>query len=651
MHEPLGFAITQNKPYNTAPYKSQNYKSYSFPNTDRLNTNQKFTPSTKRPSSSYLCTHCKVPGHSYERCFKIHGYPVGFKGFKDKKFAASIQSSQSPQTSLNESSFTPSISVDQYNYLMEVLKNQAPDSSITSGITDLETNYQANLAGIVSLFSCSNSQWIIDSGATDHICNNLNSFSDFKSFTGSIIIPNGKRVHIHHIGTIILNSNITLHNVLHAPDFHFNLLSVTKLCSDLSSTIYFTHNSCFIQGHSLKEPPTLLGNLADGLYKVKNYLASQFSHSAHTAHTSTNTAASRINKAQLWHLRLGHIPFSEIKHVIPDCFVTDCINNSLCQICPAAKQTRLSFPTSSIKSTKPFQLLHIDLWGPYRSKTHNNCNQFVTIVDDYSRYTWTHLINYKSDIVTVMHQFFLLVETQFQTKVQKIRSDNAPELCEGQMKALLIKKGILHETSCVNTPQQNGVVERRHRHLLDTARALFFQAKLPIQYWGESLLCATYLINRMPLKPINFQTPYQLLFQHTPDFSILKTFGCLCYMTTQKQNRTKFDPRAIPCVFLGYAIGQKGYKVLDLQSHKIYVSRDVIFHELHFPYHLQSIPPTSFSSRPDGRDRYESGQIRRAYDQPCFPSRRSAHGGGHHAPRWCDRPSVGRWCWHDSRCG
>ncbi|XP_057532157.1 uncharacterized protein LOC130810200 [Amaranthus tricolor] len=90
VNEPLGFAITQNKPYNTAPYKSQNYKSYSFPNTDRLNTNQKFTPSTKRPSSSYFCTHCKVPGHSYERCFKIHGYPVGFKGFKDKKFAASI---------------------------------------------------------------------------------------------------------------------------------------------------------------------------------------------------------------------------------------------------------------------------------------------------------------------------------------------------------------------------------------------------------------------------------------------------------------------------------------------------------------------------------------------------------------------------------
>ena len=209
----MGFAIAQNRQYNNAPYKTQNCKSYSFPNIDIQNTNTKSNPITKRPSSSYFCTHCKVPGHSYKRCFKFHGYLVGFKGFKDKRIAASVQNFQGSQTSVGESSFTPNISVDQYNYLMEILNKQAPVPSIASSTTDLETNYQANLAGTVSLLSCFNSQWIIDSGATDHICNNLSLFSDFKSFTGSIIIPDGKRIHIHHIGTIILNSKITLHNV------------------------------------------------------------------------------------------------------------------------------------------------------------------------------------------------------------------------------------------------------------------------------------------------------------------------------------------------------------------------------------------------------------------------------------------------------
>ena len=363
--------------------------------------------------------------------------------------------------------------------------------------------------------SCSTHDWLLDSGATDHICTDLAMFDTYKpifDLNAKITIPNGKHIPISHIGSVRLQNNLILHNVLHAPLFHFNLLSVHRLCSDLKCTISFNHNQCFLQGQSMTESPILLGRLQEGLYHATFPACS-------TALLASTTAS--IPSAQLWHLRLGHLPFTQIKHLVPDCDVSSCIDSFFCHICPLAKQHRLPFPQSSIKTVKPFQLLHIDIWGPDKVTTHSGCNQFITIVDDFTRATWTHLIKYKSDVVSVIKQFLLYVELHFSTKVLVIRFDNAQELCEGDIKQVYRNNGIVHETSCTNTPQQNGVVERKHRHLLATARSLFFQAKLPLQYWGEALLCATYLINRMPLKPLFNKTPYEKLYNSAPDLSHL----------------------------------------------------------------------------------------------------------------------------------
>lgn len=143
--------------------------------------------------------------------------------------------------------------------------------------------------------------------------------------------------------------------------------------------------------------------------------------------------------------------------------------------------------------------------------------------------------------------------------------------------------GIVHQSSYVETPQQNGVVERKHKHLLEVARALRFQAHLPIHFWGDCLHTATYLINRMPNKLLHNKSPYELLFHKSP-CSNLKVFGCLCYVSTLTHNRDKFAPRATKCIFLGYPFGQKGYKVMDLATKKVFFSMNVIFHEDIFPY-------------------------------------------------------------------
>lgn len=175
--------------------------------------------------------------------------------------------------------------------------------------------------------------------------------------------------------------------------------------------------------------------------------------------------------------------------------------------------------------------------------------------------------------------------------------------------AYFLSKGIIHQTSCVVTPQQNGVVERKRRHLLEVCRALLFQSHLHIVYWGECLLTTTFLINRYPSKLLNYKTPFELLFHKPSDYSFLKCFGCLCFACTLPHQRGKLDPRVTACVFLGYPFGKKGYKLFDLSSKHIFVSVDVIFHESIYPFalistivtplfHTMSLPTDSHDTLP-----------------------------------------------------
>ncbi|MCF8704075.1 DDE-type integrase/transposase/recombinase, partial [Corynebacterium sp. MC-02] len=247
-----------------------------------------------------------------------------------------------------------------------------------------------------------------------------------------------------------------------------------------------------------------------------------------------------------------------------------------------AKKTRSNFPVSENKATHIFELIHCDLWGPNRTPSSCDAVYFLTIVDDYSRGVWVYLLRAKSEVRKVICSFFAMVERQFDTWVKIVRSDNGTEFtC---MSDYLATHGILFQTSCVGTPQQNGRVERKHQHILNVARALMFQANLPLRFWGECILGAVYLMNRTPSGLLGNKTPYEILCGSTPNYDEMRVFGCLCFAHNQRTKGNKFAPRGRKCIFVGYPNGQKGWKLFDLDTEEFFVSRDVTFHEHDFPF-------------------------------------------------------------------
>ena len=127
------------------------------------------------------------------------------------------------------------------------------------------------------------------------------------------------------------------------------------------------------------------------------------------------------------------------------------------------------------------------------------------------------------------------------------------------------------------------MAERKHRHLLDYARAIRIHTGLPKYFWGECILAATHIINKLPMANLNWKTPFERLYKKRPTYYDLRVIGCLSFVANLKPT-DKFDTRAKKCILLGYPFGYKGYKLYDLETKKTFHSRDVIFHENIFPF-------------------------------------------------------------------
>ena len=262
-------------------------------------------------------------------------------------------------------------------------------------------------------------------------------------------------------------------------------------------------------------------------------------------------------------------------------------NVNECISCIKGKSHRLPFPNySEHNSTAPLELIHSDICGPMSTETHDGKRYFVTFIDDYSRLTIVMLIKTKDEAMQYFIEFKRWAENTTGLKIKKLRTDGGGEYISKVFLNWLKGEGIEKQTTVRNASEQNGVAERMNRTLVEMGRSMMTECRASTQWWGESILTASYIRNRVPTQALLNKTPYEVFFGEKPSLQHLRTFGCKAFAHIDKSQRTKFDAKAVECRFIGYATNQKGYKLYNIATKKIFVARDVKFIET-----LDSIGP------------------------------------------------------------
>jgi len=218
------------------------------------------------------------------------------------------------------------------------------------------------------------------------------------------------------------------------------------------------------------------------------------------------------------------------------------------------KVVKSSFKVKDIVSTsRPLELLHIDLFGPVSTASFYGSKYGLVIVDDYSRWTWVKFLKSKDHAYDVFSNLCTLMQSEKEAKILKIRSDHGCEFENEPFEAFCEKHGIIHEFSSPRTPQQNGVVDRKNRSLQEMARTMIHENNLAKHFWTEAVNTTCYVQNRIYIRPIMNKTAYELFKGRKPNISYFHQFGCTCYILNHKVYLKKFDAKAQKGIFLGYS--------------------------------------------------------------------------------------------------
>ena len=205
-----------------------------------------------------------------------------------------------------------------------------------------------------------------------------------------------------------------------------------------------------------------------------------------------------------------------------------------------------------------FEIIHCDIGGPFKVSSSCGAYYFLSVVDDFSRGVWIYMMKEKRETGKLLKNFVVMVKTQFDKVVKILRSDNGSEFKSGAMKEFYASHGMVHQTSCVDNPQQNGRVERKHRHLLNVARALRFQANLPLQFWGECVLTVAYLINRTPSRLLKGKLPMSWSLVRFLLMIMLRSLGACASLRTFLRNKTNSHLRVGSVYLLAIPLEKKG---------------------------------------------------------------------------------------------
>ena len=338
-------------------------------------------------------------------------------------------------------------------------------------------------------------------------------------------------------------------------------MSISQL-SDNGYDIIFNQNSC--KAVSQKDGSILFsGKRKNNIYKIDlSDLKSQ----------NVKCLLSVSNEQWVWHRRLGHVSLRKISQLNKLNLVRGLPNlkynsEALCEACQKGKFSKPSFKSKNVvSSSKPLELLHIDLFGPVKTASIRGKKYGLVIVDDFSRWTWVKFLKHKDESHSVFIDFCTQVQNEKDFKITKVRSDHGGEFENHYFEKYFKENGIVHNFSCPRTPQQNGVVERKNRTLQEMARTMINETNMAKHFWAEAVNTACYIQNRISIRPILEKTPYELWKNRKPNISYFHPFGCTCFILNTKENLNKFDSKAQKCFLLGYSERSKGYRVYNTET-------------------------------------------------------------------------------------
>jgi transposase InsO family protein len=250
----------------------------------------------------------------------------------------------------------------------------------------------------------------------------------------------------------------------------------------------------------------------------------------------------------------------------------------ICSACQAGKQVGVHHPHKNIMTTdRSIELLYMDLFSPIAYISIDGSKYYLVIVDDYSRFTWIFFLQEKSQTQETLKRFLRRSQNEFGLRIKKIRSDNGTEFKNSQIEGFLEEEGIKHEFSSPYTPQQNGVVERKNRTLLDMSRTMLDEYKTLDRFWAEAINTACYCTNRIYLHRILKKTSYEHLTGKKPNVSYFRVFGSKCFILIKRGRSSKFAPKAVEGFLLGYDSNTRAYRVFKKSTRLVEVSCDIVF--------------------------------------------------------------------------
>ena len=255
--------------------------------------------------------------------------------------------------------------------------------------------------------------------------------------------------------------------------------------------------------------------------------------------------------------------------------------DQLCDACMKGKQVKKTFKhQKEIFTSRPLQLLHMDLVGPTRTRSLGGSYYAYVVIDDYSRFTWVMFLTTKDEAFAYFEILANRVQNEQNNKIIAIRSDHGKEFENHKFIEYCESNGIFHSFSAPRTPQQNGVVERKNRTLQDMARTMLNEHNLPTYFWAEAMSTACYIANRFYIRSILEKTPFEIYFGKKPNISYFKAFGCKCFIHNNgKDNLGKFDAKSDEGIFLGYSNVSKAFRVYNTRTRLVEESIHVKFDE------------------------------------------------------------------------